>query len=289
MKRTALFLMAVAIALISCPCQAKKLFKDNTTGVVTYKCNGYFKGKTIDVYYHIPEGDVKNMPVQVVMHGMGRNGDGYRDAWIKSANKYKFIVITPNFSQEQFDDEFYQRGNVIDANGNINPKKQMTYALIDQVFDFFVKHSSSKAKTYNLYGHSAGGQFVHRFLMFYDTPKIDRAIAANPGWYSFPDESIPYPYGIGKSGVDLKAFYAKNLTILLGDADTLRTSNLQQTPEADLQGLNRYQRGNNFFEYCRKDAEAKGYEFNWQKAYVKGVGHSNKKMGPKAAAYIYGK
>lgn len=280
--------MAVTIAIMACSCQQEKLFKDNTTGVVTYNCGGYFEGKTIDVYYHIPEGDVKNMPVQVVMHGMGRNGDGYRDAWIESADKYGFIVITPNFSQDQFDDEFYQRGNVIDAEGNLNPKEQMTYALIDQVFDFFVKNSSSKAKTYNLYGHSAGGQFVHRFLMFYDTPKIDQAIAANPGWYSFPDESIPYPYGIGDSGVNLKAFYAKHMTILLGDADTLRTDNLQQTPEADLQGLNRFQRGNNFFEYCKNDAEAKGFDFNWKKAYVEGVGHSNKKMGPKAAEYLYG-
>jgi hypothetical protein len=49
---------------------------------------------------------------------------------------------------------------------------------------------------YDMYGHSAGAQFVHRYLQFYDSPKVKKAVAANAGWYTFPNEAINYPYGI---------------------------------------------------------------------------------------------
>ena len=78
------------------------------------------------------------------------------------------------------------------------------------------------------------------------------------------------------------------MIILLGDADTLRTSDLRQTPETDAQGLTRFARGNAFFSFCEKDAERNGYPFNWRKEYVKNVGHSNTKMAPSAAELLFG-
>ena len=261
--------------------------------MVPFACQGPHAGKSIRIWYHIPEGDVRTMPVQIVMHGMGRNADGYRDHWITQSDKYGFILLTPEFEDAQFPEVAYQQGSVKNPEGGFNPQSEMTYPLISDIFHYFIKHSASRAKTYNIYGHSAGGQFVHRYLLFNDTPEVERAVAANAGWYTFPTDTIDYPYGIGDSadaiGTDIKAYYGKRMVILLGDADTLRSSSLRKTPEADAQGLTRLERGEAFFDFCKKDAAARGVAFNWEKAYAPGAGHSDAKMSPAAAEVLYGK
>lgn len=280
-----LFIAAVLTALSSC---RKEILFTEGSSVVEYACHGPFEGKSVKVFYHVPSGKISSMPVLFVMHGMDRNGDEYRDQWIEQADKYGFIVLVPTFSSEQFPDEFYQRGNVTSEDGSYNPENERVYVLIEEVFNYFTAHSDSKAKSFSIYGHSAGGQFVHRFLLFNPTPHLDRAVAANAGWYTYPSDTVSYPYGINGSGVDVKAYYGKKMIILLGDADTLRTSSLRQTPETDAQGLTRLARGNAFFSFCQKDAEVKGNPFNWRKEFVKGVGHSNTKMAPSAARLLYG-
>lgn len=121
---------------------------------------------------------------------------------------------------------------------------------------------------------------------------MDRAVAANAGWYTFPTDTIGYPYGIGdgatKAGTDIRTFYGKRMIVLLGDADTLRSSSLRQTPEADAQGLTRLERGNTFFAFCQADAARRQMTFNWKKAYAAGAGHSDAKMAPEAARLLYG-
>lgn len=291
-KFFALAAIVFALAVLLCCCKGEeKLFVEGT-GMVPYACQGAYAGKTVDIYYHIPAGDIRTMPVQVVMHGMGRNADGYRDHWKTLADQYGFIVLAPHFTDEEFPEIAYQQGNVKDEAGNFNVKEAMTYPIIGEVFHFFKDHSASRAKKYSIYGHSAGGQFVHRYLLFNDTPEVERAVAANSGWYTFPTDTIDYPYGIGDSagkiGTDIAAYYAKRMTILLGDADTLRQSSLRKTPEADAQGLNRLQRGEAFFDFCRADAARRGLPFNWDKAYVPGSGHSDGKMSVGAAKYLYG-
>ncbi len=280
-----LFIAAVLTALSSC---RKEILFTEGSSVVEYACHGPFEGKSVKVFYHVPSGKISSMPVLFVMHGMDRNGDEYRDQWVEQADKYGFIVLVPTFSSEQFPDEFYQRGNVTSEDGSYNPENERVYVLIEEVFNYFTAHSDSKARSFSIYGHSAGGQFVHRFLLFNPTPHLDRAVAANAGWYTSPSDTVSYPYGINGSGADVKAYYGKKMIILLGDADTLRTSSLRQTPETDAQGLTRLARGNAFFSFCQKDAEAKGTPFNWKKEYVKGVGHSNTKMAPSAARLLYG-
>ena len=284
-------LLAMAVAALS-SCNGRELLFTEETGMVSYACQGPYAGKTVQIHYHIPAGDVRTMPVQIVMHGMNRNGDKYRDHWIPISDRYGFIVLAPQFSEEEFPEIAYQQGNVVDESGGFRPKEEMTYPIVGEVFRYFREHSLSRATKYNIYGHSAGSQFVHRYLLFGDTPDVDRAVAANAGWYTFPTDTTAYPYGIGDgataAGTDIAAFYGKQLIVLLGDADTLRTSSLRQTPEADAQGLTRRERGDAFFAFCQADAARRGVPFNWEKAYVAGAGHSDAKMAPEAARLLYG-
>ena len=292
--RKNLFWVAVAavLAAILVSCTGKEMLFTEETGMTPFVCKGPYAGKTVEIYYHIPAGDVRTMPVQIVMHGMDRNGDKYRDDWKALSDQYGFIVLAPQFTDEDFPEIAYQQGNVMDGNGEYLAKNRMTYPIISEIFHYFVDHSASQVKKYNIYGHSAGGQFVHRYLLFNDTPEVDQAVAANSGWYTFPTDTIDYPYGIGKSakiiGTDVRAYYEKRMIVLLGDADTVRSATLRKTPEADAQGRNRFERGNTFFNWCREEAAAQGVPFNWRIDYVAGSGHSDAKMAPAAAKILYG-
>jgi len=297
MKKITIVLATAIMLALPVWCQAKDILFKKGTGQVEYTCqNEPFKGRTVIIYYHIPEGDVADMPVQFVMHGDNRNGDSYRDAWIAKSDQYGFVDICPNFAKEIFDDEEYHRGNIAADDRSQNPASYYVYNVIDEIFDYFVEHSESNAKSFNIYGHSAGGQFVHRMMTFRGGARVNKAVSANAGWYTMPDNSVRFPYGTGDpSGktegykFDKKAFYGAPITILLGTADTLRTANLNQSVNADKQGRTRYERGNYYYKFCKKDAKKLGYEFNWKLEFVPGVGHSNKKMGPAAADLIYGK
>lgn len=262
-------------------------------GKALYKCETPFEGKQMNIYYYIPEGDIETMPVQFVMHGVNRNADEYRDNWIEYAKEHKFVVLVPEFTKESFPEIDYQQGAIMTEDGKVNEKEKVTYNLIGKIFEYFVEKSDSKATKCNIYGHSAGAQFVHRFMLYCETPYIDKAVSANAGWYTFPTEEVEFPYGAGetmkKMDLDVSKYYSKNMTVLLGDADTLRTSSLRQTKEADAQGLNRWERGNTFYKFCKEDAQNRSMDFNWKLQYVEGAKHSDVMMSPAAVEYLYGK
>ena len=56
------------------------------------------------------------------------------------------------------------------------------------------------ANAMDLFGHSAGGQFVHRMLSFGFRDRVAVAVSANAGTYAMPDLSTPWPFGLGETG-----------------------------------------------------------------------------------------
>jgi hypothetical protein len=286
-------LLLLPLLLAACGTGSREPLFTPGTGCVPYACDGPFAGDTIGIYYHVPEGyDVASMPVQFVIAGMNRNADKYRDDWVAKADEYGFVLLVPDLDEEHFPERVYQQGAVQDEAGGFNAPEDRVYPLVDKVFRFFLENSRSHARGYNIYGHSAGAQFVHRYLLFNKTPEVDRAVSANAGWYTFPTDTKDYPYGIGQSasqiGTDVAAYYQKNLIILLGTADTLRTESFNQSKKAEAQGHTRLERGKNFFEYCKSNAANRGIPFHWENVFVEGVGHSDSKMAPYAAKLLYG-
>ena len=95
--------------------------------------------------------------------------------------------------------------------------------------------------------------------------------------------------GAGTTGLRIKERLSARgdvSLILLGEADTKRTENLRQTPEADAQGMNRLERGKNFFAVAQEKAAEMDVPFNWQAATVSGVGHDGAAMADAALAVI---
>lgn len=249
-------------------------------------------GHRLTVWYHRPAGLPADAPVLFVIHGVGRNGEEYLSDWIEHADRKRFLLVVPEFSKEEFPgEEAFNSGNLFDAAGQPRPHEQWSYSMIEPVFDAVRQRLGSARNDYMIYGHSAGSQFVQRFLYFVPQARITRVIAANAGWYMLPELTTGFPYGLKGTPADaaaLRTAFARPVVVLLGDADTDSAHpSLRRTPEADAQGLNRFARGQYFFARARAVAEAMSAPFKWTLATAPGIDHSNKGMAPFAVSQLF--
>ena len=273
--------------------------------------------RPITVRYHMPDGYTPETPIVFVMHGASRTGQRYFDDWEEHAAAHGFLLVVPEFDADNYPgSQWYNLGNVFldpdagaaadadparaaapatagpaaTAPATRNPESAWSFSAIEHLFDAVRAATGSTRTTFRIFGHSAGSQFVHRLLMTRPETPVERAVAANAGWYTMPDESVAWPYGLGDSGLEaagLAGFLQLPVTVLLGDADTVTTAgNLRRTPEAMLQGPHRFTRGHTFYAAAQSAATALGVDFGWALDTVPGAGHSNTLMAPRAAEIL---
>ena len=249
-------------------------------------------GKEVKVWYFEPQNCTAQTPVVIVMHGVGRNGEDYLKDWIPYAEKKKFILIVPEFSKNQFpSDAGYNYGNTVDKKGNPLPENQWSFYMIEPIFDAALKITRNQSSSYSLFGHSAGAQFVQRFIYFVPHARLNRVIAANAGWYMLPNLSQAFPYGLKNTKVsesDLKHSLGLDVTVLLGTEDTdPNHAALRHTPEADAQGLVRLDRGKYFYASAKASAAKLSTSLNWKLAFAPGIAHSDSGMASFAAELLF--
>jgi pimeloyl-ACP methyl ester carboxylesterase len=249
-------------------------------------------GPALEVRLFTPDDAGPETPIVIVIHGWSREAKRYFDDWKALGEDRGFIVAVPHFKARQFrgSNEFNQ-GHVFDPDtGEMRPRETWTFAAIEPLFDDVVERTGSKEPTYTLFGHSAGSQFVHRFLFYVPEARVKRYLPANAGWYTLPDFDVAYPYGLGESGLSeeqLAAALQKDVVLLLGREDVDRNDpDLRKTPEADAQGPNRFARGLTMFRRAKAAAESLGVELKWRLAVVDGATHSNAQMAAAAAAFV---
>ena len=250
-----------------------------------------WSGPSMRVYASRPAGLAGDRPVVFVMHGVNRNADDYRDQWHDLAMKHNFLLIVPEFSQENFPgSKGYNLGNLVDSKGKARPKRSWSYSAIEPIFDDVRRRFRMKTDRYSLYGHSAGSQFVHRFIFHVPSARVSQIVSANAGWYMMPDFQVAYPYGLGGSVITpeiLASAMQLPVTILLGDQDSDPDHpNLRRAPEAMAQGAYRLARGQAFFRQAQDYAGRTGIPFNWRLELVSGADHDNKLMAPAAIPFL---
>jgi pimeloyl-ACP methyl ester carboxylesterase len=244
----------------------------------------------LDVYYHLPEIINNETKVLFVIHGNSRNADNYLNTWIKLAKDKNYAIFAPHFKRSQFIS--FNTLQMSTSSGRIrNEANLYLNNSIDLLFDYIKSLFDLSQDSYDIYGHSAGAQFVHRYLLFSNSPKVNKAVAANAGWYTFLDGSN-FPYGINNPPIDFSSqnvinFLNMDLHIHIGSADTDISSSVNQSEGANSQGLNRFQRANNFFNYTTKIVEENDLNYNWSFLVVDGVAHSNSRMSKAAAEVIF--
>lgn len=249
------------------------------------------KDKPVTVWYYSPKEFEPNTPVVFVMHGVKRNGQEYRDAWVEHARKGQFLLLVPEFSEKHYPkSRSYNLGNMFSSKGRPIERSKWTYTAVEHIFSYVKKIGQIRTKTYSIYGHSAGAQFVHRLVLFVPDSHVKTAICANAGWYTMPTTKHEFPYGLRKTRISrkgLKKSFSQKLVVLLGEKDTDENhKHLRKTKEAMAQGKHRFERGTNFFNTAKRESTKVKAPFKWQFKEVKGVGHSNSGMAKAAAKLL---
>ena len=285
--RAAGFLTLLGASLAAVPAMAKEC--DPLAAGSSQIVFSDWSGPKLPVFVHRPQTAGANSRIVFVMHGVQRDGDRYRDEWRDLAEKHDLIVVVPTFGRNDFPTTAsYNLGNMVNEKGRKNLKAKWSFTAIEPLFDDIVCRVSGNQRGYALYGHSAGGQFVHRYVAFAEAPRMEAAVAANSGWYTMPDDGA-FPYGWGGDTAGLvsgeKAFQ-RPLTILLGTEDIDRNDpNLRVNEQADKQGLTRFERGHGFLAAARLRA-GKVTPLGWKIAYAPGVGHDNGRMASFAIPHL---
>jgi len=270
-----------------------------TRGLGFFDYNGYapFQDKQIRVYFYIPEHVTNTSEILFVFHGNGRNAKAYRNAMIDKADQYNFIVIAPRFTSEDFPGgDKYILGNVFVDGDNpsedtLNNEDDWTFSVIEPLFDYVTGTLENLNETYKAFGHSAGGQFAHRFLFFKPNARIEEMVCSAPGWYTVIDQETSFPYGFKNSplvGVGLSNLFFKKLNIIVGENDNdPNASNLRRNAVVDQQGLNRLDRADYFYTTAQNLATDNNYMFNWNYETIPNVGHEYVKTSKKAADILF--
>jgi hypothetical protein len=180
-----------------------------------------------------------------------------------------------------------------------------------ETFEFFNKHLMKREK-FHLYGHSGGGQFVSRFIIFYPE-LLDKVGISSPGSFVFPRRDIDYPYGLKldsleKSfGSQIKADDLKlndseldqklnqvldlKLFIIAGEDDTW----IDNRPERSWQGKHRYERAQNFYKIMKEEDQrlkaegvrGKDKPFQFKLHTMNGIGHNSNVAAANAAELLF--
>lgn len=249
--------------------------------------------KQIAVYTYLPRGINPNAAkIVFVMHGFSKDAKGNRDTWIEHANKYEFMVVAPLFDLQQWGGGEYAYASVMSSEGKLQDASKWSFNVVEHLFDAIKGATGNSSATYFIYGHSEGGQFVHRLVLLLPDARYARAVAANPGWYTMPAFSVKFPYGLGGSPAteeSLKKSLGREFVLMLGDRDTdSNHKDLRKTPKAMAQGAHRLERGQNYFREAVIRAAGLKSAFAWQLQVVPGAAHQNSKMSRSAAAVLMG-
>ena len=244
-------------------------------------------GRPITLRSARPRDWTPGMPVLFVHHGVNRNGGDYRDFWLPLVDEARLLVVAPEFPAEFFPGSaWYNFGNREDEAGQAKPKPEWTYGVDARVHTGLTSAGLARAGRFGLFGHSAGGQFVHRMVSLGFTDDVAAAVTANAGTYAMPDPAIAFPYGLGNTGVGPDALHALlrfPLTVMAGTEDVDTSSeHFPKEPPSLAQGPTRYARAHNYITTARNQ----GAPCAWTIVDVPGVGHDGERMSAAAAPLL---
>jgi poly(3-hydroxybutyrate) depolymerase len=230
-------------------------------------------------------------PVLFVHHGVRRNGEDYRDYWLDLVDEAGMLAISIEFSEAAFPEYlWYHFGNLHTKDGVPNPREAWTFGIDERLFEQLRVQGVTTQQRYGLFGHSAGGQYVHRMLSFGYRDHVSVAVSANAGTYAMPDLATPWPFGLGETDVDndaLRALLAFPITVMAGTEDVITTGPFfPKGPRSMRQGATRYERAQNYVQAGHNAATALETNCAWTIIDVPGVGHDGKGMSAAAAPII---
>lgn len=141
-----------------------------------------------------------------------------------------------------------------------------------------------------MYGHDEGGEFIHRFALIHPEC-VKRAAISGATDYTFPDVSVPFPYGIRRDPElrDIKfktiEFAQLPFAVIVGKQDDAPI----RGDGAAKQGVNRLERAQNFYEAMKKYTHDNHRKLNLQLKIVPDADHNYTTTLPAARDFLFQK
>jgi hypothetical protein len=257
-------------------------FTPDRLGSFTWRGDGH---PDVRVWATVPRTLSRSTRLVVVMHGEARDAVASAVAWERWAAESDRVVIAPEFDAAQWPGErSYALGNLFasDEMSTLVPEAARTYGVVEEIARNVGEGLGVRDPSFDLWGHGAGAEFVHRFLLFRPRAPVRIAVAANADWYTLPNASLAFPAGVKSDALDLDrgdlvAWTRRMLVVMRGTADTLRTG-LPARAAAESQGRNRFERAATFVESAKKIEP----RVAWWLLDVPGAGHDAMEMAPAA-------
>lgn len=250
-----------------------------------------FPDRTLVLHGACPARFDAQTPILFVHHGVLRNGQAYRDYWLAHVERIGVLVIAVEFPETSFPEYlWYNFGNTHAKDGAPNPRSAWTFGIVERLFLRMRTLGITTTARYGLFGHSAGGQFVHRMLSFGWREHVAVAVSANAGTYAMPDLETAWPFGLGQTETDtamLAALLRFPMTVMAGTEDTKSSGRFfPKGPRSMRQGANRYERAHAYVRAGHAAAASLGTACAWRVIDVAGIGHDGAGMSDAAAPVI---
>jgi hypothetical protein len=209
---------------------------------------------------------------------------------IDPADRYSLLIIAIEFSKTYWPGlENYNDGRAL---AFPNQTESWSYAILPRLARLLLDEGITTRRLF-VFGHSAGGQFVHRLMSSQPHDLFEAATTANSGWYTLPTLMMQFPEGfagVGLQRAHLIALLAYPLLILIGECDNdpndpyLPGSAQFPNVAASRQGTHRLARAQFYFEAGQAAAAALRVACNWQLRTVPGVAHDGRAMSAASAS-----
>ena len=207
--------------------------------------------------------------VIVLVHGVSRNVKGLIESFWPLIRKSRIALLAPRFDVSNYRD--FQR---LGRSGK-GPRADL--ALIAMLSELKLMTGWPTDKVL-MFGHSAGAQFVQRFLFAHPNRVIKAALSA-AGCYTFP-VNRNYPAGIQISselpGVHFEPqrFLRIPTAVFIGLEDTLRDESLNRSRRVDKQqGTTRLERARRWVQAMQKASAKHGLKRTCELFEITGVCH----------------
>ncbi|MBW2690171.1 MAG: hypothetical protein JRC99_09605 [Deltaproteobacteria bacterium] len=225
----------------------------------------------IEYFVYIPESHPDSGKILYTIHGISRNAEEHIQGFINQAERYGTIMVAPLFLKSNAP-RYQQLGT--------NVQQQRVDMAFDHILQDVHEWLGVMPAPMRMFGFSGGGQFVHRYAMFYPK-RVARMALAAPGWYTFPDPDRKYPYGL-KSTKDwprltfsLDQFLRIPTMVMVGEEDDLRDKDLNKAREIDsFQGLNRIERAERWINANRNLARSYGVSADFRLENIPNASHA---------------
>lgn len=241
-------------------------------------------------FIYVPENRSTYTSQFVSVHGISRNAREHAELFAPLAEQYGVVLVVPVFSRHHFGD--YQRL------GREGGGRRADHALqrITGEIEYLTGAGSSKIF---LTGFSGGGQFAHRYAMAYPD-RVQRLAIGAAGWYTFPDESHRFPFGIAATprlkGVDFdrRKFLQVPTAVFVGQWDIMHDPGLNRSARIRRQqGFTRLERGRRWVDAMNRVAMEHDIDASYKFAVIPGVGHDfrramkNGQLGQRIFSYLF--